>query len=155
MNITVSIGNVSDMEILVSHRLRMWRSIYPGKEKEIDESSGMTRDWIFNALEGGRLIPFIARTDGGKVAGSGCILIKEDQPRPSSSKTDNPYLLSMYTETEFRNMGVATEIVKESMKWSEEHGYDRMTLHASEEGRHIYEKLGFLPTNEMRIWLRH
>jgi hypothetical protein len=37
--------------------------------------------------------------------------------------------------------------------WSREQGYANLFLHASNEGRHLYETLGFAPTNEMVLEL--
>ncbi len=149
----ISVGSTSDLDILVRHRMKMWESMFPEKREQIEGSKEETARWISGVLGREILIPFIARAKGGRVAGSGCLLIKEDQPRPWSSQIYNPYLLSMYTEEEFRGMGVATEIVRHSIEWSKEHGYDRIVLHASRMGRSIYEKFGFEQTNEMRIWL--
>ncbi len=148
----VHTGGLDDLELLLEHRQKMWEAIYPDKTDEIKEGEERTRRWIRDALQRGVLIPFIARDKTGNVAGSGCVLIREDQPRPSSDQIYNPYLLSVYTEKSFRNQGVATLILEESVKWSKKWGFDRMILHASPEGRPIYEKFGFKATNEMRIW---
>jgi GNAT superfamily N-acetyltransferase len=64
-----------------------------------------------------------------------------------------PYLMSMYTETAFRRKGIAKSIVCNAIAWSREHGYDKINLHASEMGRHLYESLGFSATTEMRLRL--
>jgi hypothetical protein len=37
--------------------------------------------------------------------------------------------------------------------WCLRAGFARITLHASEDGRHLYESLGFEPSNEMRLKL--
>jgi hypothetical protein len=37
------------------------------------------------------------------------------------------------------------------MAWAKKQGLRSVNLHASDEGRHLYEKLGFEPTNEMRL----
>ena len=42
-------------------------------------------------------------------------------------------------------------IVKHALKWSRDQGYDRLNLHASTEGRPLYESLGFEQTAEMRV----
>ncbi|MDG6942455.1 MAG: GNAT family N-acetyltransferase [Nitrososphaerota archaeon] len=59
----------------------------------------------------------------------------------------------MYTIPAYRNNGVATAIIKEAMKWSKGHGYPTLLLHASEQGRRVYSKLGFTDTHEMRTRL--
>jgi len=43
--------------------------------------------------------------------------------------------------------------VESALKWCREHGYDRVVLHASKEGKPLYESLGFEPANEMRFRL--
>lgn len=145
-------SDLRDLEVLVDHRLKMWKAIYPEKKDDIDRSESATREWIQDKVGEGSLIPFIARDKNGTVVGSGCILLKEDQPRPFSDKIYNPYLLSVYTEESFRKNGVATEILKEAVEWSKREGYDRMTLHASPNGKHLYESFGFTLSNEMRLW---
>ena len=149
----IKIGTQDNLDILVRHRLNMWREIYPEMENDIKASEEMTRRWILDKLKEGKLIPFIAIAGDGQIAGSGCVLIKEDQPRPGSSQIDNPYLLSMYTEGTFRRLGVATNITREAISWCKNKGYDRMTLHASAQGKPIYQKLGFVDSNEMRLML--
>jgi hypothetical protein len=37
------------------------------------------------------------------------------------------------------------------LEWIKAYGMRSVNLHASEEGRALYEKLGFAPTNEMRL----
>jgi len=37
------------------------------------------------------------------------------------------------------------------MTWVKQQGLSAVNLHASDEGRHLYEKLGFEATNEMRL----
>ena len=36
------------------------------------------------------------------------------------------------------------------LRWAEEERLDRLVLHASDQGRALYERLGFVATNEMR-----
>lgn len=150
---SVTIGGREDLDLLTEHRLMMWKSIHPDRVMEIDTSREFTRGWIKEKLESHALVPFIVKMPGGSVVGSGCILVKEDQQRASSTKLNYPYLLSMYTLPEYRQMGVASLIVKEAIRWSIENGFDRISLHASSEGREVYEKLGFQQTNEMQFKL--
>jgi len=37
--------------------------------------------------------------------------------------------------------------------WANDHGHRVVELHASEDGRPLYESMGFLATNEMRLTL--
>jgi GNAT superfamily N-acetyltransferase len=64
-----------------------------------------------------------------------------------------PYLMSFYTEREFRRRGVARLIVETAIAWCRAHGYDRVNLDASEAGKALYETLGFKPGYGMRLQL--
>ena len=37
------------------------------------------------------------------------------------------------------------------LEYTREHHVSRVLLHASQEGRSLYESMGFVPTNEMRL----
>ena len=150
---TVEYSGLESLEILLSHRMQMWKEIYPNMSANDEKFSSLTREWLEEKLGDKTMVAILVKDREGKIAGSGCILIQEDQPRPNSIMIRRPYLLSMYTEKNLRRMGVATIIVKNAIKWARDHGFDRMTLHASETGKSLYEKMGFRQTNEMRLLL--
>jgi ribosomal protein S18 acetylase RimI-like enzyme len=75
-------------------------------------------------------------------------------PWPANPKdpcTERAVILNVYTEPEFRRRGVAREIMVTIMAWVKARGLRAVNLHASHEGRALYEKLGFEATNEMRL----
>jgi len=153
MKFKISQAGMDEVDIIVKHRLGMFGDMYPDLGKEIEASIEETHRWILEQLSNGNLVGFIVRNDVGQVAGSGCLWIKKEQPNPTHPRLEAPYLLSMFTEKNFRRQGVARLIVKTSMEWSREHGYDRINLHATEVGKPLYEELGFKPTNEMQLKL--
>jgi GNAT superfamily N-acetyltransferase len=147
----LSYAGRGDLELLVSHRLNMWRDIHPEFGARIDGSEALTRRWIKKKLSQHKLIGIIARAKDGRVAGSGCIWLRDEQPRPTNTQQLVPYLMSMYTEEEFRHKGVARLIVTKALKWCRDHKFERVVLHASKAGRPLYEEFGFLLTTEMRL----
>jgi predicted GNAT family acetyltransferase len=58
---------------------------------------------------------------------------------------------NVYTEPEWRRRGVAALLIKRIIDWSREEGIGSLVLHASDEGRAVYERLGFIATSEMRF----
>ncbi|MCI0330208.1 MAG: GNAT family N-acetyltransferase [candidate division Zixibacteria bacterium] len=144
--------------MLVAHRRGMWFDMGYKNKAELEAADKVYRRWAKPRLKSGKLIGFIVEADG-RVAGSGCLWLKPVQPVPVPSRPGfkgggQPYLLSMYTEHPFRGKGVATKIVKESVRWAKAKGFPRMTLHASDMGKSIYEKLGFKQTWEMKLELK-
>ena len=41
--------------------------------------------------------------------------------------------------------------MNEIVRWSQDEKLDQLVLHASAEARSLYEKMGFIATNEMRF----
>jgi len=147
----LSYAGRGDIDLLAEHRKKMWLEIHPEYEKEVQATEKRTRRWIADQLSKASLIGLVLRTANGEVAGSGCIWLREEQPRPTSMRLVVPYLMSMYTVKRFRRRGVASLIVNSALEWCRKKNYDRIVLHASKEGRSVYEGIGFEPSNEMRF----
>ena len=77
MRFNVTCAKPDDIELLVEHRLSMWYELRPEFRRKIDRSKAYTRRWIRAKLASGELIGFIARAPDGRVAGSGCIWLRE------------------------------------------------------------------------------
>ena len=149
----ISVAKVEDTELLVKHRIEMFIDILPEMTKQAQALEIPTRDWIKTKLLESKLIGFIVKTQDSKVAGSGCIWLRNEPPRIFSPDLESPYLMSIYTEKGFRQRGVASIIVKSAINWCKENGFHTISLHASEAGIPIYEAFGFKPTSEMRLRL--
>ena len=141
---------VRDLDVLVHHRRGMWEDMGVGTRIELDEADPVYRKWARARLKSGRFVAWVVEKGDGQIVGGGSVWLKPVQPRPGSKAAVHPYLLSMYTERNFRGMGVGSLIIKEAVKWSKRNGYPSLLLHASIVGRRLYRKLGFKRTWEMR-----
>ena len=63
------------------------------------------------------------------------------------------YAHSVYTEVAYRRKGLARRILNAMIDDCRANEWPRISLHASELGRPLYESLGFVDTNEMRLML--
>lgn len=151
--IRVRLATVRDLETLVHQRREMWRAMEDHTETELDAADRAYRVWARPRLQNGTLVGLLAEAADGRVVAGGCVWLRENQPRPGWEDQTVPYLLSMYTEPEQRGKGLASRIVREAIRWSRSHGYARLVLHASDEGRGVYQRLGFTRTWEMRYRL--
>jgi ribosomal protein S18 acetylase RimI-like enzyme len=60
-------------------------------------------------------------------------------------------VLNVYVEPPWRRRGVAERLMRVLLTALAERGIRRIVLHASADGRRLYERLGFKPTNEMQL----
>jgi len=58
-------------------------------------------------------------------------------------------VVNVYTEPAWRRRGAARTLMEQVIDWARAQGIGRLVLHASKDGRALYERLGFAPTNEM------
>ena len=151
--VCVTRGTVNDIDVLMQHRLKLWSEVSTRSADEIKARIFPYREWLSAGIENGCVTPFIAKSEGA-VAGSGCVWIREIEPKLGLSRFEEGYLMAMYTEQHFRRQGVASAILQAAIAYLRERGVERMTLHSSESGRPLYEKFGFGDTTEMRLNLK-
>ncbi len=146
-------GSLADLAVLVLHRRLMWTDIGNRTKRQLNAADSTYRRWLRARLKSGKCAAFVVEV-GDEVVASGVIWIQEAQPRPGWTGTRQGYLLSMYTAQAHRGKGLASRIVSAALKWARSQGLDRVTLHASDQGKGLYARAGFERTREMRIVLR-
>ena len=82
---------------------------------------------------------------------SGGVVIDQHPPGPSNLSGQIGYIMNLVTIPSHRRRGIAQRVMRAMMKWLAERDIHRVTLHATEEGRPLYQELGFVDNNEMRL----
>lgn len=61
------------------------------------------------------------------------------------------YVNSVFVYAEYRRRGIARHLMQMAIGWAREHGCSYVRLRSSEQGRPLYESMGFTPTSEMQL----
>jgi GNAT superfamily N-acetyltransferase len=145
-----------DAEIIAWHRARMFQDM--GELSVAFEAlRTMARPRIEEWLERGEYVGWLASCapKPDVIIGGAGVCLHRILPRPRKqsgvSEGQQATIVNVFTEPEWRKRGVAALLLKEIIKWSNTESLDRLVLHASEEGRSLYDKLGFVSNNEMRF----
>jgi len=149
--LSVRAAGLRDLDALVHQRRAMWKALGVKNDGLHEKGDHVYKRWARARLRNHQLMAWVVRSDDGRIAGGGCLWLQPVQPRPQRSSMVQPYLLSMYTEPDFRKKGVASLVVEEAIKWCMKRRYERLMLHASQMGRGVYSRLGFKRTWEMRL----
>jgi GNAT superfamily N-acetyltransferase len=153
--LALRLATVDDVPALVNHRRRMFEDMAALKGEQLAQSGLDAMDAAYAVLlryeipAGSTRVWVIA--DGGRVMASGALKFTDWLPRPDGSRRGLVYVHSVYTEPAYRQRGLARRILNAMLDYCRENGWPRISLHASELGRGLYEQLGFKPTNEMRL----
>jgi GNAT superfamily N-acetyltransferase len=149
--ITIREATPSESAIILHHRRSMFRDMGEGTPEELDRMIDVARPWLAQALADRSYRHWLALDVSGRVAGGGGVLLCSWPPSPHYPCVQRAVILNVYTEPEFRKQGIARQIMQAILGWIQEQGFGAANLHASQEGRPLYEKLGFEATNEMRL----
>ena len=142
---TIRRATKADIEALVKLRLEMQREIVTGDghiEVDWESVENAYRQYLAETLFTEQFVVLIAQAEGNIVATSGLSFVSRP-PSASSQLMSEGYVTNMYTLPAWRCKGVATALLKATMKHAKEHSARLVYLHTSDAGRSVYEKLGF------------
>ena len=145
-------ATVADLHVVLRHRREMFREMGGDYKEKIDLFENASEEYFQAALQDGSYVGLLGEISGSIVAGGGVVIA----PWPGSPLNFSPrraWILNIYVEPEYRRQGLARTMAEALVGWCKENGFQSVALHASEYGRSLYEKLGFRPTNEMRLKL--
>ncbi|MCC7369705.1 MAG: GNAT family N-acetyltransferase [Chloroflexi bacterium] len=147
---TLRAAILPDAPTLARQRRLMFDEISRMPDAEGDALEASIRAYVDRAMPAGTFYAWVVEQDEAIVAGGG-LQLRTLMPRPGFVRGEPEGLIvSMWTEPAHRRRGLGRRVVDAILAWGAENGVTRFTLHASNDGRPLYELYGFRQTNEMR-----
>jgi ribosomal protein S18 acetylase RimI-like enzyme len=147
-------ATAADSAIVRTHRRAMFESMGLNDPATLDAMDAAFAVWLAERFADGHYVGLFACTEGGSVVAGVGLWLMEWPPTFHSPQPMRGYLLNVYTEPEHRRRGLAHGLVQACMTECADRGVGMIVLHASDEGRPVYEGLGFQQANEMRLYLK-
>jgi GNAT superfamily N-acetyltransferase len=147
-------ATTDDCAVILHHRRSMFEDMQEGTAEDLDRMIEATAPWLAQALADGSYRGWLAHDAQGRVVAGGGILASSWPAGPRDPLTRRAIILNVYTEPEARRQGIASRLMLLMIQWLKDQGFSSVALHASDAGRHLYETLGFQPTNEMRLTIK-
>jgi GNAT superfamily N-acetyltransferase len=141
----------SEMVEIMRHRRGMYTDMGFEDATALDAMEHTSEEFIRKAIIDGEYHQWFAETSQSRVIGGVAVLVHPWVSSPTNPRPERAYVLNMYVYPEFRRQGIARELMRTAIEWCRKHRFRSLYLHASENGRRLYEELGFKSTNEMRI----
>lgn len=98
-------------------------------------------------LRDGTLIQWLVE-DHGEVVACGAVLFYEFPPSYTNKTGKKAYIANMFTDENYRGRGIAKELLAKLVKEVRAAGISKIWLGASEMGRPVYRKFGFIESDE-------
>lgn len=142
-----------DIPHIVRLRRRMYEDMHFTDRSTLDQMETLAAGYLQKAIPDGSFRAWLAR-DVDQVIAGGAVLISPWPAHAYDLQCRRATILNVYTDPDYRRRGIARQLMQRMIDWCKREGFVRVTLQASEAGRHLYESLGFEDSNEMRLNLR-
>lgn len=158
-DIRIRLATVADARVLAHHRAGMFRDMGRTDDESHTTLVAAAERFFHVAVPAGQYVAWLAYSvvrPEVVIAGAG-VLVRQVPPFPitapdgtfSVAEGRQALVQNVFTEKPWRRRGLAALLMEEVIAWSEREHIESLVLHASREGRPLYERLGFQQTNEM------
>lgn len=137
-------ATIADIDELVKTRIIVLRAANK-LSNDVDMSlvEKESYEYYKNALETGEHIAYLVY-DNETFIGAGGVSFYQVMPTYHNPTGKKAYIMNMYTASEYRRQGIAFHTLDLLVKDVRKQGVSQITLEATEMGRPLYEKYGFV-----------
>lgn len=138
------IATLNDLDLLTTSRIEVLKAA-----NKLDASTDMENvekesyNYYKKALEDNTHYAILVMEDD-KFIGAGGVSFYSVMPTYHNPSGKKAYIMNMYTAPDYRRQGIAYKTLDMLVKMSKERGIDQISLEATEMGRPLYEKYGFV-----------
>ena len=135
---------IEDIEELVQTRIIVLRAANKlSDEEDMSEVERESYEYYKRALQTGEHIAYLVY-DNEKFIGAGGVSFYQVMPTYHNPSGKKAYIMNMYTAPEYRRKRIAYQTLNLLVKAAKEQGVLQIALEATDMGRPLYEKYGFV-----------
>ena len=144
MNLKYKRATLEDIDILTKTRIEVLRAANKlSADTDMSEVERQSYNYYQKALCDGSHIAYLV-FDGNRFVGAGGISFFQVMPTYHNPNGNKAYIMNMYTRPGYRRRGIASLMLECLMKEIRSRGITKVTLEATDAGRPLYEKYGFI-----------
>ena len=135
---------IEDIDELVRTRIMVLRAANK-LSNDVDMSQAESESYTYykRTLETGEHIAYLIY-DNGSFIGAGGVSFYQVMPTYHNPTGKKAYIMNMYTAPEYRRQGIAFHTLDLLVNDAREQGVSQIALEATDMGRPLYEKYGFV-----------
>ncbi len=147
-------ASVEDAEVLAHQRTELWLAM---KVLSADAAESMTNESVLyfrEAVPDNSFIGWVIglKNEPKKIVAGGGLSLRHTAPLPDKNGQTRPtsytaHIFNVFVEPTHRKQGLARHIMQTIEQWCIENNVMMLTLNASDEGRPLYESLGYQQVN--------
>lgn len=139
---------IEDIEELVRTRIIVLRAANKlSDEEDMGQVEEASYEYYRKALQSGEHVGYLIY-DGGQFIGAGGVSFYQVMPTYHNPSGQKAYIMNMYTAPEYRRQGIAYKTLDLLVREAKARGILQIALEATDMGRPLYEKYGFVPMQD-------
>ena len=145
-------ASLVDLEILTETRINVLRAANQlDADVDMSEVKKQSFEYYQNSLKNGTHLAYLI-FDEETFVGAGGISYFQVMPTYHNPTGKKAYIMNMYTNPDYRRRGIAFKTLDLLVTDAKEKGITAISLEATDMGRPLYEKYGFIKmNNEMEL----
>ena len=141
-------ATIEDLDVLVTTRIEVLRAANKlGSEADMSEVEQQSRDYYTKALTDDTHTAYLV-FDEDKIIGAGGVSYYRIMPTYHNPSGEKAYVMNMYTAPGYRRQGIAYKTLDLLVQDAKNRGITAISLEATDRGRPLYEKYGFVKMND-------
>ncbi|MDW3220109.1 MAG: GNAT family N-acetyltransferase [Acidimicrobiales bacterium] len=149
--ITIRRAGTDDLELVVARRIAFFGDTRGWTIDEMPADFVVANRAFIERTHGHTFLSWLAEADGGCV-GIVSAVVSDAPPRPEDLRHLDAYIVNMHVDRDHRTRGVGRLLVDACMAECEAMGVRRFSLFTTEDGRPLYESVGF---SDHYGWMNH
>ena len=135
---------MGDIALLTETRVKILRAVNKlPEDADMGEVERQAREYYARALRDGTHTAYLV-FDGDRFAGAGGVSFFQVMPTYHNPSGRKAYIMNIYTSPAYRRRGIAYKTLDLLVQDAREKGITAISLEATDMGRPLYEKYGFV-----------
>lgn len=148
MQIIYKRAAAEDIALLTETRIRVLRAANKlPPDTDMSEVERQSYEYYRQALSDGTHIAYLV-FEGSRFVGAGGVSFYRVMPTYRNPSGRKAYIMNMYTDPEYRRRGIARGTLDRLISDARERGITSISLEATEMGRPLYAKFGFVKAED-------
>ncbi|MDH4262084.1 MAG: GNAT family N-acetyltransferase [Spirochaetia bacterium] len=146
-------ATIDDISILTELRIEFLKEV---KGADLENKNDMyynIEKYLNNHITDESFIAWLCVFENEVIATSG-ISFYEVPPSHSNITGKIGYIMNMYTKKPYRRKGIASILFEKIIEEGLERKVGKLSLHASKDGKSLYQKYGFIENNDEMVFYK-
>lgn len=145
----IRLATPEDAQVLAEMRRRMFLDMGKPDNENIRNVIRAFVPWIADAIRNQRYLGWVVSAPNGDLVSNAGLMLIEWPPNTRDLNPIRGYVMNVWTHPDHRRRGLAKRLMEEILAEARRRKIKVTALHASDDGRALYEQFGYRQSREM------